>query len=370
MSRHLFALLVLLAQSAIAAETTLPDRDGLPNWLYTPSEQPDAAKTYRLVVGVHGAGGTGKGAGGVAGWASDFDDVLVLGPSFEQPKRDPNAPRPTTMPRDIFQMSGPAHEAKLDTLIAEISKTWKLRPKIFLHGFSAGAQFAHRYAFHHPERVVGVSAHSGGSWAKLDGDDRINPEAKAIPFVLSCGEDDKGSGGPPGTATRIEGVKRFAADLQSLGFTIEMKTWPGIGHDQTAEAKAMGKALLEKVRGENGSRAARPKTAARSLPASWDGVWRGDIEVRDGGEVRHRTTMELRVQATDGEEMSAALQPHLLVPGTADALTEYFARMDSLACVQAFSWQEGCVLDGLLDLAALPAHWVRSASHSISPVQR
>ena len=78
-----------------------------------------------------------------------------------------------------------------------------------------------------------------------------------------------------------------------------------------------------------------------------------DIQ-REGVALRLTKGAELRV-FTGGEGMPAALQPHLLVPGTADAMTEFFARMDSLACVQAFSWQEGCVLDGLLDLAALPA---------------
>ncbi len=58
----------------------------------------------------------------------------------------------------------------------------------------------------------------------------------------------------------------------------------------------------------------------------------------------------------DGPGMPAEFQPHLLVPGGADALAEYFARMNTLACVQGFSWQEGCVLDGLLDLSARPAH--------------
>ena len=102
----------------------MPDANGLTHWLYAPTAEPVAGKTYWLVVGVHGAGGTGKGAGGVATWATDFDDVIVLGPSFEQPKRDPNAPRPATMPRDIFQMSGPTHEAKLSELIAQVRKTW------------------------------------------------------------------------------------------------------------------------------------------------------------------------------------------------------------------------------------------------------
>jgi len=76
---------------------------------------------------------------------------------------------------------------------------------------------------------------------------------------------------------------------------------------------------------------------------------------REGIALRLTKGAELRI-FTEGDAIPAAVQPHLLVPGTADAMTEYFARMDSLACVQAFSWQEGCVLDGLLDLAALPAH--------------
>ncbi|MBI5768927.1 MAG: hypothetical protein HZA93_14115 [Verrucomicrobia bacterium] len=244
----LLAGALALAGSLRAVETAIPDANGLTHWLFTPTENPVAGKTYWLVVGVHGAGGTGRNGGGVASWATDFDDVIVLGPSFEQPKRDPAAPRPATMPRDIFQRSGSAHEAKLAELMARIGKTWKLHPKIFLHGFSAGAQFSHRYAFRHPELVAAVSAHSGGSWAGPDGDDRINPAAKHIPFTVSCGEDDRGSGGPPGTPPRIEGARRFTAQLVSLGFAVEFKTWPGIGHQHTPEARALGRALLEKVR--------------------------------------------------------------------------------------------------------------------------
>lgn len=241
-------LFISLFGFASAGETALLDASGRTHWLYTPTEKPVSGKTYWLVVGVHGAGGTGWNGGGVASWATDYDDVIVLGPSFEQPKRDPDVPRPATMPRDIFQKSGPAHEAKLEELMTRIAQTWKLHPKIFLHGFSAGAQFSHRYAFRHPERVAAVSAHSGGSWAGLDADDRINPGAKHIPFTVSCGEDDRGSGGPPGTPPRIEGARRFTAQLRSLGFTVEFKTWPGIGHQHSPEAKALGRALLEKVR--------------------------------------------------------------------------------------------------------------------------
>ena len=76
---------------------------------------------------------------------------------------------------------------------------------------------------------------------------------------------------------------------------------------------------------------------------------------REGLALRRTKGADLRI-LTLGDGLPPALQPHLLEPGRADPTAEFFARLDTLACVQAFSWQEGCVLDGLLDLAALPAH--------------
>jgi len=95
---------------------------------------------------------------GIGDWAKD--DVIVLGPSSSQPKREESAPKTEGMSLESYQMNGPKHEAKLKSLIAEVGKTWKLHPKVFLHGFSAGAQFAHRFAMKNPEIVAGVSATS------------------------------------------------------------------------------------------------------------------------------------------------------------------------------------------------------------------
>ncbi len=64
---------------------------------------------------------------------------------------------------------------------------------------------------------------------------------------------------------------------------------------------------------------------------------------------------------TGGADVPVALLPHLLVPGTASPMEEYFARMNSLACVQQFGWMEGCVMDGLLDLGELPQHTAMKA---------
>ena len=65
----------------------------------------------------------------------------------------------------------------------------------------------------------------------------------------------------------------------------------------------------------------------------------------------------------DGPTIDPALLPHLLFIDESDPYTQYFHRMASLASVQAFSWMEGCVLDGLLDLAELGTYrHMRSAA--------
>jgi rhamnogalacturonyl hydrolase YesR len=60
--------------------------------------------------------------------------------------------------------------------------------------------------------------------------------------------------------------------------------------------------------------------------------------------------------AGSGPALPVPLRPHLLLDTPTDPLAEFFARLDSLAGVQQFGWMAGCVLDGLGDLAALPAH--------------
>ena len=54
------------------------------------------------------------------------------------------------------------------------------------------------------------------------------------------------------------------------------------------------------------------------------------------------------------EPVPEALTPHLLLTGTDGVWEEFFRRFGSLASLQPFGWMEGCVLDGLLDLAERP----------------
>jgi len=193
------------AATAKAEEFTCPM--GRQCFLYLPDEI-DPEKTYRLVVGVHGYGGNGKGAAGLAGWVNK-GNCVVLGPSFPQG----------------YQFLGKDSDKQLIGIFKALFKKYKLHRRMFIHGFSGGSQFAHRFAMKYPELVVGCSSHSGGTWAGS-----VNPKAKQIPFAVSCGEADK---------SRIDGAKRYFVMLRKGGFHFKARTWPGVGHGLCRGARQM-----------------------------------------------------------------------------------------------------------------------------------
>jgi poly(3-hydroxybutyrate) depolymerase len=216
--KTLFSLIVPLAltlSAAFAGEEVIKDSQGMDCFVYTP-ETTAPGTTYQLVVGVHGAGGKGNGAAGMKGWA-ERGDVIVIGPSFETKGERP------------YQNGDGPHAEKLIALFDELKKQYKLRDKMFLHGFSGGSQFAHRFAMNYPKYVCGVSAHSGGSWA-TDNYGDISNSAKKIPFAISCGDNDAAKSFPEAPFTRIEWYGRFRDEIDKKGFCYIGASWPGVGH--------------------------------------------------------------------------------------------------------------------------------------------
>ena len=316
-----FLLFVLNTQ---AVETVFTDTESQKAYLYTPSEKPIEGKAYWLAIGVHGAGGEGKGANGIGYWAKD--DVIVLGPSFLQPKRDEKAPKTTGMPLDSYQMCGPTHEAKLKALIAEVAKSWKIHPKVFLHGFSAGAQFVHRFTMKNPELVAGVSAASAGSWSTR-GFGEINPAASHIPFAISCGQYDRDKSMPSAPLSRLEWMQDFAKALQEAYFDVESRVIPNTGHKATGDTMALAEACFQRARAVNFSRSVMLACDFKAINPLWSlrgkpegngttalATWDADVGVIEKQGTADRTgALRLRVNsAAKAESWSGMLRTGLL----------------------------------------------------------
>lgn len=228
-----------------AKEEILTDLEGKNCYVYLP-ETIDPALTYQLIVGVHGAGGQGNGAAGLKPWAQR-GDVIVIGPCF-----DSKGERP-------YQNGDGIHAKKLIALFEALKKSYKLKDKMFLHGFSGGCQFTHRFTMLHPKLVCGVSAHSGGSWA-TDGYGTFDKQAKDIPFAISCGEKDTAKSFPEAPYNRLDWHGRFQKELEKNHFCYRSATWPNVGHSMSAGATEMLKECFQIATGLPGESATQPVT--------------------------------------------------------------------------------------------------------------
>ena len=246
-------LCLQLAASAHAVEFQFDDSTGMPAYGYAMTAKPKPETTYLLVIGVHpNEASDGRGAGGAAKLANEFPDVIVLGPTFATPIAMARKAERAVQIEDYYQTAAPPHAEKINELIDQIGKVWPIYPKVVVHGFSGGAQFAQRYGMNNPDRVAGVAAHSAGTWSRLDGADKINPEAKDVLFYISCGEGDQEFSSKAAPFNRINAARKFNEELKTLKFEPVFKTWPRTGHQFTPGAYAMTKELVQLVREKNG----------------------------------------------------------------------------------------------------------------------
>jgi predicted esterase len=239
--------------TALGGETVIKDAEGMDCFVYTPDPiVPET--TYQLVVGVHGANGKGNGAAGMQAWAKR-GDVIVIGPSFSSKGERP------------YQNGDGIHAEKLIGLFETLKKDYKLRDRMFLHGFSGGSQFVHRFAMLHPKLVCGVSAHSGGTWA-TDGYGEFSTSAKDIPFAISCGEKDTAKAFPEAPFTRLEWFGRFRDEIDQKRFAHIAASWPEVGHSISPGAWDFAKQCFQLATGLPGESA----TQEVAISDSWQNI--------------------------------------------------------------------------------------------------
>ena len=190
-------------------------------WLQLPDNF-DAEKTYWLVAAIHGYGGDGKGGLGM-GRIEGFDNYIIVAPSF---------------PNDGYQVLGQQSDVQLIKLFDQLKTRFHLNDKLFIVGFSGGAQFAHRFAMQHPDRVIGCAAHSGGTWGP-----EVNPKAAGVPFAVSCGLDDVDPS-VAGLPSRIDCAKDYFSAMLKVCASkgacwFKAKYWVSVGHSYSPGAQKL-----------------------------------------------------------------------------------------------------------------------------------
>jgi hypothetical protein len=222
----IFAMGFILVEPSIAEVRPLNGVDAEGGYLVVPDTVPSDGEERWVAVSVHGAGGL-KNSGGAVKLANLLgkDRVIVIAPSF----------------KTGYQMGNGAYAEELISIYRDVAEEFSVHEKMFVHGFSGGAQFAHRFAMNEPGQVLGVSAHSAGSWATGGGFGSMAGRARGIPFVISCGEADRAYSVKGYPHTRIEWYEVFRKQMEGDRFLFKGATWPGVGHKSSPGVDEMAK---------------------------------------------------------------------------------------------------------------------------------
>ena len=174
-------------------------------YLYVPQNY-SVDREWPLFVGVHGAGGTGLDCWNLWQAYADKEGYILLCPSI-QGSRD-----------GFYQDVG---ETTVWSAVGEVKKEYRVRQRMFLAGFSAGAYFIQGFAYHYPGYVSGLSILSSGLY--------LNPNAFAelVPMVVVIGDRDN--------SHAVQTSQLFVRDLRQYGFDVQYQLIPGVGHAVTRD---------------------------------------------------------------------------------------------------------------------------------------
>jgi predicted esterase len=189
-------------------------------YLYVPKAySPD--KEWPLFIGIHGAGGNGLQCWQLWQRYADKEGFILLCPSIPG------------YPDGFYQNVG---EDTVWSSVAEVQKEYRIQPRMFFSGFSAGAYFIQGFAYDYSQAVSGLSILSAGMY--------IDPSAfsELVPMVVVIGDQDN--------ATSVQNSRAFVEGLQAYGFDVQYKVMPGVGHAVTKEGVDLTLQLFRKTIGK------------------------------------------------------------------------------------------------------------------------
>jgi len=171
------------------------------------------------------------------------------------------------------------HDLCLLVMLDEVALRWPGidTSKVFLTGFSGGAQFVHRFLFLHPERLHAAAVAGLGEMTTLDAskpwpegvEDVVDVFGKAVdfeilrsvPVLAAVGGDDgvsmgtqlrkavmgKEDGGKKSALTRLEQMEMLAKGWREEGMLVEEVVVPGVAHEMAKVHPAIEDFMTRKL---------------------------------------------------------------------------------------------------------------------------
>jgi poly(3-hydroxybutyrate) depolymerase len=186
-------------------------------YLYLPSSY-TAEKEWPVFVGIHGFGSNGTACLDMWQAYADREGFVLVCPCMG----DENG--------GWYQDEG---ERMLRAVLKEVKKECRVQDKIFLAGFSAGAQFVQGFAFAYPKSVSGVAVLSSGNYYEP------SSGARSVPFLVVIGDQDFPAG--------LKSAGQFNELLKQAGYVIDLHILPGVKHEISNQAMELTIEFYRKI---------------------------------------------------------------------------------------------------------------------------
>jgi pimeloyl-ACP methyl ester carboxylesterase len=226
--------------------------------LYVPDAyQEDGTDPLQLVVVIHGTTRTAQQYRDAFVDFAEANHCLVLAPLF---------PGSITARWELdsykfLERDGIRFDLVLLDMVDEVTEEYRVHADRFLmHGFSGGGQFAHRFFYLHPQRLLGLSVGAPGLITLLDDArpwwvgvadvaERFDVELsldrmRDVPVSMVIGADDVETwdindphspnwmeGAYDAGETRIERMRVLTQSFRDAGIQVEHDELPGVAHE-------------------------------------------------------------------------------------------------------------------------------------------
>jgi len=207
----MIGILGLIALIAVAAVIRATPKDPaayhhtqpVEYYLYVPRNY-SADKEWPLFVGIHGSGSSGLECWNLWQPYADREGFILLCP---------------TIPGSAEGYYQDVGERTVWSAVGQVRKEYRVKSRIFLSGFSAGAFFIQGFIFHYPQAVSGLAILSAGNY--------LNPGmfTTYVPMLVVIGDWDN--------ATAVQTSQLFVNELEKLGYDVQFELLPRVGHTVT-----------------------------------------------------------------------------------------------------------------------------------------
>jgi len=187
-------------------------------YLYVPKNYSND-QPWPLFVGLHGSGGSGVDCWNMWQSYAEKEGFILLCPSI---------------PAQGGGYDAVVGENVVWSAVKDVQKNYRIKPRMFLAGFSAGAYFVQIFAYHYPDSISGLAILSTGYYVK-------GIQAR-VPMLAVIGDADN--------PDSIRANEEFVSYMDQNGFDIRYFVLPGVDHRPTKKAEDLTIELFREINGK------------------------------------------------------------------------------------------------------------------------